>query len=119
MKQKEIKSASKLRLIDFIRYYGQGATEPFNFELAGNVKNGENFVHRMRVELSRMRSILRARGVAPSSFKLMLVDIKLIQPFPPRVLVTLEKTNNVLEASEDVKEIFSLLSDGALITKGV
>ncbi len=111
----QIRSPAKIKIIEFIHYYGQGATDPFVFEIDGNKQEAANFVHRMRVELSRLRALVRARGRAPAGFKVMQRSIKQLPSFPPRCRIELEQTNGGAEVAAEVNAIFDTLATGNLI----
>jgi len=68
----EIKSAAKKELINFLTKC-EMETE-YRFKIKGDEQDAEIFVHRMRVELSRLRQKVRARGRIPKVFKMCYVD---------------------------------------------
>lgn len=62
---------------------------PYNFTIKGDAEDAKKYVHRMRVELSRMREELKSRGRVPKSFKMLLLKIHQMQD--GTCLVTLGK----------------------------
>jgi hypothetical protein len=115
---REIKSEAKLKVIDFIRYYSSKDSEkkpPFTFEIRGTRNDAEAFVHRMRVELSRMRQLVRDRGRAPRPFKMMLHDIKTSGIVHNKQMIQLKKDDGAIPIAKEIDEIFSEIAGGALI----
>lgn len=58
----------------------------------------QNTIHRMRVELSRMRKEVKRRGKKPKPFKMLVVSIEKLEKRPEDIVaqerVTLLKTQN-------------------------
>jgi hypothetical protein len=81
---------AKERLMEFVRIADNTLYE---FDLPGNVKNAEQFVAYMRVELSRARQLMRDRGRKIRKFK-MLLRAKTYDSSKKSVHVVLEKYVN-------------------------
>lgn len=114
---KQIKSEAKLKLIEFIRYYSKEDSEEkpaFQFIINGTKGDAAAFVHRMRVELSRMRQLVRDRGRAPRPFRMRLGEIKTVGFRKNQIFLT--KDNGVIEIAKEVDEIFDEVAGGDLIT---
>jgi phosphotransferase system IIB component len=113
---REIKSAAKRRVIEFIRHTRHAKTTvPFVFTLEGTENDARAFVHRMRVELSRLRQRVKDRGKVPVPFKMMLGDIKTLTPNKQQI--SLVKDNSIMRVSKEVDEVFDDLAGGELLSK--
>ena len=115
MVARAIKSAPKLKLIEFIKTAKEG--DEFEFTLSMNT-NAEKFVHRMRVELSRLRSKLIEMGKVASHFKMMLEKIEVKtgldannKPYKYQV-VTLKRTTSANDVTQEVSEALAALTVG-------
>ncbi len=102
-------------MIEFIEYYSATQTTPFTFEIDGTLSQATRYVHRMRVELSRMRQLVKNRGRAPIPFKMILMDIQQQPIFPPRSIITLERSYAGQHIAKEINAIFDQLSDGEQI----
>ena len=106
MVARAIKSAPKLKLIEFIKTTKEG--EFFEFTLA-ETTDAVKFVHRMRVELSRLRSKLIEMGKVASHFKMMLEKIEVKDG---KQVVTLKRTTSANDVTAEVSEALAGLTVG-------
>ena len=104
------KSQAKLMMIKFIK---ATVNDPlFSFRLRGDEEDAKKFVHRMRVELSRMRDIVKESGRMPKEFKVLTDSIE-HNPMDGITLITLRKSVGANAAiAEDLDEIFDEIAGG-------
>ena len=103
--------------VGFIKHKGD---EDYSFAIpAESVLDGERFVQRMRVELSRMRTYVRSQGMSVKPFRMKLVGIEFFQEdrsdgmvTPAHCKITLRKDAPDAQIARDVADVFSDLSDG-------
>lgn len=92
-----------------------GYEEPFVFEYRGTKSDAEKFIHKMRVELSRLRGKVREQGYIPTPWKMILISIEEITKLDENkqssklCRVTLKKTKKGVQALEDLSEIMDLV----------
>ena len=107
------KSQPKQMMIKFIKETVQNPE--FQFRLRGNEDDAKRFVHRMRVELSRMRDVVRESGRVPKEFKVLLHEID-FDPMQGISTITLIKTEGkTIHIAEEINEIFDDLASGEMI----
>ena len=100
-------------LIKYIRECEMEKT--FSFRYIGSKVKAEQFVHRMRVELSRLRNKVKATGRVPRPFKTIIVSIT---PDPKKEgshIVVLKKTMHRYDPSSQIDEVFEDLAGGSLL----
>ena len=103
-------SPAKLQVIHFVKNAVVG--EDYVFEIKGTQRDAERFVHRMRVELSRLRNEVKRRQRIPRPFKMLLHSINVMGVHQQ---VTLRKTIDANDVSSDVDEIFDDIAGGKQI----
>jgi hypothetical protein len=108
MSKRPIKSAPKKQIIDFIRTTKTGET--YVFDLPGTQDDAKNYVHRMRVELARLRSVVANSGHTPKHFKLMLISIDDLPNGGTRV--TLKRTESANDVTNLLDGIFNHIAGG-------
>lgn len=107
------KSQAKLMIINFLRSTREDAE--FKFRLHGDSENANKFIHRMRVELSRMRDMVKGAGRVPKEFKMIVVDVNFLAA-TNITIVTLQKVEGKVEAiAEEINEIFDDIAGGAFM----
>lgn len=107
------KSLAKLQMIEFIKATKE--QPDFTFRLRGNAEDAKKFVHRMRVELSRMRDAVKESGRVPKEFK-VLTHIVDFDPMEGITTITLRKVEGKsVQIAEEVHEIFDDIAGGAII----
>ena len=69
------KSEPKQKVIDFVKATkvdpDDKALSLFTFAIYGSEEDAKRFVHRMRVELSRLRELVRQQNREPREFKML------------------------------------------------
>lgn len=115
MELNKIKSPSRLQVIDFIKTCK--SDEEYIFKFRGSLKQADNFVHRMRVDLSRLRTLVRGRGHVPKHFKMLIIRII---PNSDNTLqtITLKKAISKHDVSGIIDLIFSDIAGGKVIDEG-
>lgn len=107
------KSPAKLMIINFLRSTRE-ETE-FKFKLRGDREDAHKFIHRMRVELSRMRETVKDSGRVPKEFKVLVASVE-FTPETNTSLVRLKKQEGKVEQiAEEIDEIFEDLAGGAIL----
>ncbi len=107
------KSQAKLMIINFLRSTRED-TE-FKFKLHGDTEDANKFIHRMRVELSRMRDVVKDAGRVPKEFKMIVVAVD-FSAATNTSAVTLQKVEGKVEQiAEEINEIFEDLAGGAIL----
>lgn len=100
-------SPAKTKLFEFL---GQTQMqEDFVFENKGTETQAREFVHRMRVELSRLREIAKEREIVPKHFKMLL---KSIECSGTVCKITLTKATSRLDVSNEIDAIFDMIGGG-------
>jgi predicted nuclease with TOPRIM domain len=90
-----IRSPAKREVFAFLNAVSPKRTKEkqplYTFDFMGSVADAHDFIHRMRVELSRLRNRVRAQGHKVKHFKMLLKEI---QPgeSPGFLRITLMKT---------------------------
>lgn len=112
----KIKSRAKLQVIEFIKTQKD---TPFSFVLEDfSVDEAARFVHRMRVELSRLRAEALRRNRVPKPFKMQLISIEHLatDANPINAKVTLMKVDTLqTEVTEEIDQIMDNLAGGSII----
>lgn len=107
------KSPAKLMIINFLRSTREETD--FKFKLRGDSEDAHKFIHRMRVELSRMRDVVKNSGRVPKEFKMIVADV-LFDLGTNTTIITLQKQEGKVEQiAEEVDEIFEDIAGGAII----
>lgn len=102
---------AKQQVITFLKTAPREKDRCFTFTLENtNETQAKEYIHRMRVELSRLRANLRDRGKQLRAFKMLLEDMKAENG---NVIVTLRFAESVSERmSKDLSSIFNVISTG-------
>jgi len=104
--------------VGFIKHTGK---EDYVFVIAADSElDGQRFVQRIRVELSRMRKYVRDQGMAVKPFRMKLVAIEFIPltvTSPPQMKqaickITLRKDAPDAQIARDVATVFGDLTNG-------
>jgi len=105
-----VKSLPKRKLISFL----QKADMDVDYDFIVDIPNSEAlaFVHRMRVELSRLREKVRQRNRVPKSFKMLFVKSEPVSGSNLRCKITLKKSLSRDDVSGEIDEIFDLVAGG-------
>ncbi len=107
------KSQAKLMIINFLRSTREDSE--FKFKLRGDTEEANKFIHRMRVELSRMRDVVKDSGRVPKEFKMIVEGIEFLAATNTSI-VTLKKQEGKVEAiAEEINEIFEDIAGGAVL----
>ena len=104
-----VKSLPKRKLVNFL----QNAEFDKNYNFTVDIPVGEalNFVHRMRVELSRFRDKVRKRDRTPKHFKMLY--IKAEASGTKKCIITLKKSMSRNDVSEELDSIFDVVAGGS------
>lgn len=106
------RSPAKNKLIEFIFATRDSDEKEWEFSVEGNKEFAESFVHRMRVELSRLRKKNERKGNVNRPFKILLISLTELPG--GRTKIVLKKSMEGHQIYDAVAEIFSdLLSIGA------
>jgi hypothetical protein len=111
------KSAAKERMIDFIRETRSDGSI-YSFTIQATREESERFVHRMRVELSRMRELVREKKRVIKEFKVLLDSIKTIKHGDGLHYskITLKRTSGKMPyVAPEIDKIFDELAGGEQI----
>jgi hypothetical protein len=109
------RSPAKLQAIDFVKSTNE-ENEEYVFSVNGNEEAARRFVHRMRVELSRMRGYVKRRGRAIKHFKMIIVGFETNPDNAKQTIVTLRRTVSNDNVDADVDAILDNgLAGGQLI----
>ncbi|KKL14776.1 hypothetical protein LCGC14_2512280 [marine sediment metagenome] len=111
MKLDQSKSPPKLALIDFINRAQVGIDYTFLAPIP--VSKADNFVHRMRVELSRFREILRQKSRTPKHFKVLFIKAEKVTNASCKI--TLRKSLSGHDVSSEIQEVWEALDGGGKI----
>lgn len=87
----------------------------FVFKVIGNAAIADKFIHRMRVDLSRMRDLARQMGKVTRHFK-MIVESLVYDEETGHTTVTLKRTTSALNVDNEVSELFDELTVGDVIS---
>ena len=107
-------STAKQRVIDFV--VNAKLETDYSFLYEGDTDAAQRFVHRMRVELSRLRKLLKNSGRTPSLFKVYIVDMipQTTVDQKPRTKVVLRKTGSAqVEIDENLRDALAAIERGA------
>lgn len=89
------RSEPKQKVIDFVKstkvVEDDNAQSLFQFVLYGTEEDAKRFVHRMRVELSRLRELVRQQNREPREFKMMFLGCT-YERSKNQTTVTLQRT---------------------------
>lgn len=88
----EIRSPAKKQIMDFVRTTKLG--EKYTFDFRGTEVEAEDFVKRMRTELSRLRRLVVQSGRKLSHFKVLQISLEQVSQAPPLTRVVLKKADN-------------------------
>ena len=103
-----VKSLPKRKLINFLQ--NAELDKNFNFTVDIPVEEALNFVHRMRVELSRFRDKVRKQARTPKHFKMLY--IKAEESGTEKCIITLKKSMSRNDVSEELDSIFDIVAGG-------
>lgn len=110
LRQPDMKA--KARLIDFLRRTsGPDSPKLYEFIVDGNIGDAHAYVQRMRVELSRLRAIVRESGKQQRAFKMRVETMEAISPVETRVVLRFHEPHDI-RVSHTVAEVFSALTTG-------
>ena len=104
------KSPAKLMLIKFLQ--ATRDKDQFQFRLHGTPEEAQKFIHRMRVELSRMREMVKESGRTRKEFKMMLQAITFDTKSGISISTLKKVEGKSMQIDEDVSEIFDTLAKG-------
>jgi len=113
---------AKDRVKDFLRNAPKAPDKRYRFTVHGSEGDAHKYVHRMRVELSRLRAAIKRRGLQIKSFKMRIEAIEAIEQLEAsghdrdngkqtRVVLVFEESNTDALAAE-LSSIFDLVSPG-------
>ena len=112
-KLEETQSLPKQKLIQFLKNAELDVNYKFIIILNSKDKqefSADRFVHRMRVELSRMRNYVRnRRGRIPKQFKVLFISSKNVST---GVEIILKKSHEGHEISNEIDDILDKLDGG-------
>lgn len=105
-----IKSLPKRKLINFL----QNAKEDEDYTFRVDISPDEaiNFVHRMRVELSRFREKVRERDRTPKHFKMLFKGAKPVVGSKDKCDITLCRSLSGHDVSNTLDSIFDEVAGG-------
>lgn len=103
---------AKLRLIEFLKTAPKSQTKTFEFVLENTTEPAaKDYIHRMRVELSRFRSALREEGKQLRPFRMLLEELTSVDNgVKIKLLYSDSPSSN--RALRHVSEIFDVISTG-------
>jgi len=78
-----------------------------NFDFICDAGKGQNLLHRIRVELSRLRTKAVQRGMTPKHFKIIHVSTELVKDDAGKEKVTIRRTRSENNVSDEIHELFS------------
>lgn len=107
------RSQAKLMMIKFLRETRE--VDTFSFRIRGDKEDAKRFVHRMRVELSRMRDAVKESGRVPKEFKVLLEELSFDAMEGITTILLKKSEGRVVQIAEEVHEIFDDLAGGARI----
>lgn len=110
------KSQAKQMLIKFLQETRN--TSDFTFKIRGDESEAKRFIHRMRVELSRMRDRVKEAGRIPKEFKMLIIDLTFDSMDGPAGVTTVvlqKHEGKNVGIAEDMDEIFDDLAGGSVI----
>ncbi len=105
-----VKSLPKRKLIAFLTDAKEG--EDYIFDVDIPVDDALNFVHRMRVELSRFREKVRARKRLPKHFKMLFIKAESIEGIKNKCRITLRRSLSGHDVSNVIDDIFEEVAGG-------
>ena len=105
-----ITSIPKRKLIYFLQNAKEEENFVFNVDIP--VEEALNFVHRMRVELSRFREKVRAKERIPKHFKMLFIDAKAIEGEKNKCTITLKRSLSSHDVSNVLDDIFDEVAGG-------
>lgn len=94
-------SPAKMKCIDFIKSTDNAE---FVFDIEGGEEAAHKFIQHMRVELSRMRAILRSAGKQPRRFRLQKRGVEVLPNGTTRI--TLFKDSSAERITQDLSAVF-------------
>ncbi len=105
-----VKSLPKRKLITFLKEAKEG--EDFSFIVNIPPNEALNFVHRMRVELSRFREKVREQQRTPKHFKMLFIGVEKIDDEKDKCKITLRRSQSGHDVSNVVDDIFDEVAGG-------
>lgn len=125
LREERKKSLVYTTLIDFVSKTAEGEAYQFTLDATDMldptkivdadeaIERAQNFVHRMRVELSRLRSKVRKQRRVPKQFKMLLTKVEIVGDL---IHVEITKSKGMIsEVQEDVEQAFNVLTAGAMV----
>ena len=106
-------SQAKKMMIKFLEHTREQSE--FSFKIKGTSEDAEKFVHRMRVELSRMRDIVKSSGRVPKEFKMLTDEIEHDTMEGITVVKLKRVEGKTIQIAEDVEKIFNDIAGGEII----
>lgn len=106
----DYKSPAKNQLVDMLVSLKDVDEGEYTFYINGDEHDARNFVHRMRVELSRFRNVIKSRGQVMKPFKILLLEIE--ENKDEKTKIVLKKSMDGHQVTKDVMEIFDALGGG-------
>ena len=97
-------------MIEFLKATRESPT--FSFKLRGRTEDAKSFIHRMRVELSRMRDSVIQSGKVPKEFKVLVDDIAYDSETQVSTVTLRKAYGTNVQIADDVAEIFNEISAG-------
>ena len=107
VKLPKYKSEAKNTLVRMLAQFKDSDEGDFVFYLRGNTEYADNYIHRMRVELSRFRAKIAKNKKAWKPFKILRVSV---EEMPDGIVkVVLRKDLKDSRAINDVADVFELV----------
>jgi len=102
------KSPAKKQLITFLKE--SVLDQDYTFEIDVDILMAQDFVHRMRVELSRLRDLARKRDKVPKHFKMLYINSE--SSGDGKCSITVRKTLSANNVDNEVNDILDMVSSG-------
>lgn len=100
----------------FLRTAPKDPNRCYTFQLTGSVKDGERFVHRIRVDLARLRKAFRASRKIPPHFMIKCKRIQSVLNMSstlPKVEITLEfRSQQTHSFAKELVDIMTTMGTG-------
>lgn len=110
-----IRSPAKRQTIDFLTATKASPNEAYVFTITGNESQAQRFVHRMRVELSRMRNHAKAQGRTIRHFKMIIDKVETNPENEKQTIITLLRTTSAHNVDDEVDAIMDEIAGGETI----
>jgi len=105
----------KDQMIHFLKHAIAGDNYIFMLPNCTTNDAANNYIHRMRVELSRMRNAVKEAGYIPKKFQVKLVEIKILHD-EYATAITLRKVESAAtEIQDQLVDVFDNLVGGQKI----